>query len=58
MDRRGFLGLVGGLLLDPEGVLWRPGRRLISIPRLVRPGTPQAFLRLLDRNSVEISGRG
>ncbi len=32
MNRRGFLGaLLAGAVLDPEELLWRPGR-LISIP--------------------------
>ena len=34
MNRRGFLGAIaGGLVLDPERLLWRPGRKLISIPK-------------------------
>ncbi len=42
MKRRGFLGMLGaaiaGATLDPERLLWEPGKRLISIPtpRLVK----------------------
>jgi hypothetical protein len=36
MNRRGFLGLLGlgtaGLVLDPERLLWVPGRRTIFLP--------------------------
>lgn len=33
MNRRGFLAaLLGGAVLDPERLLWRPGAKLISIP--------------------------
>jgi hypothetical protein len=33
MKRRGFLAALGGAALDPERLLWIPGRKLISIPR-------------------------
>jgi hypothetical protein len=33
MNRRGFLGMLAGATLDPERLLWVPGRKLISIPR-------------------------
>jgi hypothetical protein len=34
MNRRNFLGaLLAGAILDPERLLWRPGAKLISIPR-------------------------
>jgi hypothetical protein len=33
MNRRGFLGLLAGVVLDPERLLWVPGRKLISIPQ-------------------------
>lgn len=36
MNRRGFLGMLGAAsaaaVLDPERLLWTPGRKLISIP--------------------------
>lgn len=32
MNRRGFLGLLAGAVLDPERLLWVPGKKLISIP--------------------------
>lgn len=33
MNRRGFLAaLLGTAVLDPERLLWVPGKRLISIP--------------------------
>lgn len=39
MNRRGFLGLLGaaaaGIALDPERLLWTPGKKLISIPKPV-----------------------
>ena len=33
MNRRGFLAMLTGAALDPERLLWVPGRKLISIPR-------------------------
>jgi hypothetical protein len=32
MKRRGFLAALAGTALDPERLLWIPGRKLISIP--------------------------
>ena len=32
LARRGFLGLLAGAVLDPERLLWTPGKKLISIP--------------------------
>lgn len=36
MNRRGFLGFIGaalaGATLDPERLLWEPGKKIISIP--------------------------
>ena len=33
MNRRGFItSLITGAVLDPERLLWTPGRKLISIP--------------------------
>lgn len=32
MNRCGFLGLLAGAAVDPERLLWVPGRKLISIP--------------------------
>ncbi len=32
MQRRAFLGMLGAAALDPERLLWTPGRKLISIP--------------------------
>lgn len=41
MNRRGFLGLLGaavtGAVLDPEKLLWRPGAKVISIPKVEIP---------------------
>lgn len=35
MERRGFLSaLIGAAVLDPERLLWVPGRKLISVPFL------------------------
>ena len=34
MNRRGFLAMLAGAALDPERLLWVPGRKLISIPAL------------------------
>jgi hypothetical protein len=34
MNRRGFLGLMAAAAIDPELLLWVPGRKLISIPKL------------------------
>jgi hypothetical protein len=35
MNRRAFLAAIAGLTLDPERLLWRPGAKLISIPKPV-----------------------
>ena len=33
LDRRGFLALVGATFaIDPERLMWTPGKKLISIP--------------------------
>jgi hypothetical protein len=32
MTRRAWLSLLAGAVLDPERLLWVPGRRVISIP--------------------------
>lgn len=38
MNRRNFLAtLAGTLTLDPERLLWRPGVKLISIPKAAIP---------------------
>lgn len=33
MNRRGFLAMLAGAVLDPERLLWRRGAKLISIPK-------------------------
>lgn len=35
LTRRSMLRLGFGAVLDPERLLWRPGARLISVPRLI-----------------------
>jgi hypothetical protein len=35
VGRRGFLGILDGLVMDPERLLWVPGKKLISIPAVV-----------------------
>ena len=35
MTRRAPLALIAGASLDPERLLWQPGRKLISIPKPV-----------------------
>ncbi len=38
MNRRGFLAaLAGAMVLDPERLLWKPGTKLISVPRIPPP---------------------
>lgn len=41
IGRRGFLGAiaaaVAGAQLDPERLLWVPGKKLISVPRFTAP---------------------
>jgi hypothetical protein len=32
IGRRGFLGVLAAAVLDPERLLWVPGRKLVSIP--------------------------
>jgi hypothetical protein len=52
MNRRGFLAtLIAGAVLDPERLLWVPGKKLISIPKpplvdprlVISPVTPAAL---------------
>ena len=47
-DRRAFLGLLtaaaAGLVLDPERLLWVPGRKTI----FVMPPAPMRMVRLYD----------
>ena len=33
MNRRGFFAALSGFALDPERLLWTPGKKLISIPK-------------------------
>jgi hypothetical protein len=46
MNRRAFFSslaaIAAGAVLDPERLLWRPGRKLISIPRqgIIGPEIP------------------
>jgi hypothetical protein len=44
MNRRSFIAGIGaalsGAVLDPDQLLWRPGARLISVPRPSRPSRP------------------
>ena len=37
MNRRGFFAMLSGAVLDPERLLWVPGKKLISIPAALRP---------------------
>ncbi len=48
VNRRGFLGMLGaaiaGATLDPEFAVWRPGAKLISIPKpSIQPIPPNAY---------------
>lgn len=58
MNRRGFLGFLGaavvGAALDPEKLLWVPGRKLISIPPAPKV---DAFSLLEIGDIIEIEGR-
>jgi hypothetical protein len=33
LTRRGLLAVLAGAVVDPERLIWRPGTKLISIPR-------------------------
>ena len=52
MNRRGFLAaLVAGLTLDPERLLWVPGRKLISVPApevVIEPSVAEIVAAQLD----------
>lgn len=59
MNRRGFLGALLGAALDPERLLWVPGKKLISIPapRVYFVETP--LIRLMEKlRKAEIRNRG
>jgi hypothetical protein len=43
MRRRGFLAMLAGAALDPERLLWVPGRKLISIPTPREYGHPEFY---------------
>ena len=45
MNRRGFLSMLAGAVLDPERLLWVPGKKLISIPKPVAKITGLIFNR-------------
>jgi hypothetical protein len=47
---------MAGLAFDPERLLWRPGKKLISIPSSVRPAPPAVYIGLLDNLELEVSG--
>lgn len=50
MNRRGFLStLAAGFAIDPEKLLWRPGAKIISIPR---PSINHRSLRAGDSLSI------
>lgn len=64
MNRRGFLGFLGaavaGATLDPERLLWQPGKKFISVPSIgydemeemyLRPAA-RAFADAMDRDIV------
>jgi hypothetical protein len=62
MNRRGFLGAlaaaIAGATLDPESLVWQPGRKLISIPKppfIPEPSVSwlRGFLNQGDRFTVE-----
>ena len=48
MNRRGFLALLAGAVLDPERLLWVPGRKVISIPAKLPPLTVHLYMDLTD----------
>ncbi len=60
MNRRGFLGglfgTVAALTLDPEKLLWVPGKKLISIPKRNQILTIEmvsfAMLKVLHNNTI------
>lgn len=58
MNRRGFLGLIGAAIstavLDQDKLLWRPGVRLISIPKVIPEiAEPTASYALGDIFTIE-----
>lgn len=60
MNRRGFLSFLGAAVasatLDPEKLLWEPGKKLISIPK-PPGGVSIRFLRGLDVRQYSIVTR-
>jgi hypothetical protein len=52
MNRRGFITtLLAGAVLDPERLLWTPGKKLISIPPAM-PYTPLVPLTKEDMHKM------
>lgn len=49
MNRRLFLSILGAPVLDPERLLWRPGKKFISIPK-----APEIYVQLL-RSGTSLS---
>lgn len=54
-SRRGFLGalaaaIAGPMVIDPEKLLWRPGAKLISIPKPVPSLTAERIIHDAYRN--------
>jgi hypothetical protein len=58
MNRRGFITtLLAGAVLDPERLLWTPGKKLISIPPAI-PYTPLVPLNVVEMlKKIRVSGR-
>ena len=56
MTRRAWLSLLAGAALDPERLLWVPGRRVISIPAPAKLESPTFKAYLVNRDWL--LGRG
>ncbi len=55
-SRRGFIGaLLGAAVLDPERLLWVPGKRMISIPKPAISSILQAFVYHIDVYSYKMA---
>lgn len=48
MDRRFFLAMLSASTLDPERSLWRPGAKLISIPKPAPPSAAEVISFMLE----------
>lgn len=54
MTRRGLFALLSSVALDPERLLWVPGKKLISIPAPLKPISIPVPLKLIQSVLLDV----